>query len=414
MQNATLGQNRNFRLLLTSAGVSNLGDGVSALAFPWLATLITRDPLLIALVGFATRLPWLLFAIPAGAFIDRFDRRQIMLRADLVRLVLTIGVVALIISLPALPPPQNEALYIGALSALAFLLGIAEVMRDNAAQTVLPSVVAKADLETANGRIWSVEKIMGSFVGPPLAGMLIAVSVPAPFLLDAATFAIAATLIWAMAIPKHSPPARRPLRMELAEGWAWMRGHAVIFRLALMLGLMNGAGMLVMSMLVLYAQEILGLGPVGYGLLLSAGAAGGVMGGLIGPRIIARIGRQAGVMVPLAVMPLGYAIYALSAHPVLAGLAEFSIVFCGMLWNIVTVSYRQRHIPDALLGRVNALYRFFGWGSLSLGALLAGVLVSLAEPSMGRDLALRLPFALATVIGLGLLVYGAKRLRVET
>lgn len=412
MDRPALKQNRNFRLLLTSAGISNLGDGVSALAFPWLATLITRDPMLIAMVGFATRLPWLLFAIPAGALIDRFDRRQIMLRADLIRLALTIGVVALIINLPALPPAQNEALYVGALAALAFLLGMAEVMRDNAAQTVLPSVVDASDLETANGRIWSVEKIMGSFAGPPLAGVLIALSVPAPFLLDAITFAVAAALVWAMAIPRRPTPQRRPMRVELAEGWAWMRGHPVILRLALMLSLMNCAAMMVMSMLVLFSQEILGLGPVGHGLFLTAGAAGGVLGGFIGPRIVARIGRQQSLMVALAVMPLGYLLYVLTSQPLLAAAGEFAAVFCGLLWNVVTVSYRQRHIPDALLGRVNALYRFFGWGSLSIGALIAGAMVSLAEPSLGRDMALRLPFAAAALVGVGLLIYGARRLRI--
>lgn len=138
-----------------------------------------------------------------------------------------------------------------------------------------------------------------------------------------------------------------------------------------------------------------------------------MLAGVIGPRVVARIGRQASLMAALAVMPVGYVIYALTAHPLLAGMGEFTIVFCGVLWNIVTVSYRQRHIPDALLGRVNALYRFFGWGSLSIGALISGMLVAGAAPELGRELALRLPFAAAALIGLGLLVYGGARLRLE-
>lgn len=402
---------RNFRLLLSSSAVSNLGDGVSALAFPWLATLITRDPFLIAMVAFATRLPWLLFAIPAGVITDRLDRRQLMLRADCVRFLLTAGVIGVILSVPAFPPDGNAAAYITALSALAFALGLAEVLRDNAAQTVLPSVVAKDDLERANGQIWSVEQIMGSFVGPPLAGLLIALAVPAPFVLDALTFAIAAALVWAMAIPARPAPVRRSLRVEMAEGWTWMRSHPLILRLAIMLGLMNGANIMVITIMVLFAQETLGLNAAGYGILMTCGAAGGVLAGMIGPKIVARFGRNPTLMVVLAVMPFSFVVLALTSNPYVAGWAEFNTVFTGMLWNVVTVSYRQRVIPDALLGRVNSLYRFFGWGSMPIAAVLAGTIVAWSEPVMGRDLALRVPFITAAVICFGLFIYGARKLR---
>ncbi len=177
----------NYRFLFSATAISNLGDGVSALAFPWLATLITRDPLLVAFVAFSTRLPWLLLSIPAGVWTDRADRRQLMMRADLARLTLTAGVVGLIFAAPEFPVGDPTP-YILGLSALAFLLGCAEVLRDNAAQTVLPSVVPKDTLEHANGQLWSVEQVMGSFVGPPLAGLLIAYAVPAPFVVDALTF----------------------------------------------------------------------------------------------------------------------------------------------------------------------------------------------------------------------------------
>lgn len=148
----TLWSLRNYRLLFSASAISNLGDGVSALAFPWLATLITRDPMLIAMVAFATRLPWLLFSIPAGVWTDRMDRRRLMVQADLVRMVLTFGVVAVILSAPEFPVAQAE-LYIAAISALAFLLGSAEVLRDNAAQTMLPAVVFPDQLERANGQL---------------------------------------------------------------------------------------------------------------------------------------------------------------------------------------------------------------------------------------------------------------------
>ena len=150
---ALLATNRSYRLLFSASAVSNLGDGISALAFPWLATLLTRDPVLVAWVAFAQRLPWFLFSLPAGVITDRYDRRLLMVRADMFRFLVTCGVIALIFSLPAVPLVDTAQPYILALSGLAMLLGTAEVIRDNAAQTVLPSIVAKTDLETANGQI---------------------------------------------------------------------------------------------------------------------------------------------------------------------------------------------------------------------------------------------------------------------
>ncbi len=403
--------NRPFRLLFSATAVSNLGDGVSALAFPWLATLITRDPMLIALVAFATNLPWFLFSIPAGVIVDRYDRRLLMVRADLFRLALTCGVIALVFSVPEFPPPGDALNYILVLAVFGMLLGTAEVIRDNAAQTVLPSLVAKSDLETANGQLWSVEQVMGSFVGPPLAGLLIAIAVPAPFTLDALTFGIAAWLVWCIALPRRPIPPRRRIGPEIAEGWQWMRNHATILRLALMLGVINAVSVMAMTILVLFSQEVLGLTAAQHGLLMTAGAAGGVIGGLIGPKIIARIGPQEGVFVALCLMILPYGILCVTSDPFVAGIALFIEVFAALMWNIVTVSYRQRRIPDQLLGRVNSLYRFFGWGMMPLGALMGGAIVAWAEAHMAREMALKLPYAIAAAASLMTLFYAGRKLR---
>ena len=280
----------NYRLLFSSSAISNLGDGVSALAFPWLATLITRDPILIAMVAFTTRLPWLLFSIPAGVWTDRLDRRRMMVQADLVRLALTFGVVGVILSAPEFPPAR-EGFYIAVISVLAFLLGSAEVIRDNAAQTVLPAVVPKERLEQANGQIWSVEQVMGAFVGPPLAGFLIAYAVPAPFVLDAVTFGVAALLVWAMTIAPRDPAPRKSWLAEAKEGIAWMLQHRVILQLAVMLGLLNACNVMALTMLTLFSQEVFGLNAWQYGMLISVEAAGGVIGGLICPAVAARLRR---------------------------------------------------------------------------------------------------------------------------
>ncbi|CAN0575833.1 unnamed protein product [Ectocarpus sp. 12 AP-2014] len=321
-----------------------------------------------------------------------------MVRADLIRMMLTACVIALILSVPGFPLSGGEGPYIVALSSLAFLLGTAEVLRDNAAQTMLPSVVEKPQLETANGQIWSAEKVMGQFVGPPLAGVMIALAVPAPFILDAVTFALAAWLIWAMSLAPRVAPMRRKLSVEIAEGWAWMRDHPMVLRLAITLGCLNAISMMGLSMLVLVGQERLGLSAVGHGVLLTAGAAGGVVGGLAGPCLIARIGTTWSLRLSLVLFPLAFVVIGVSYNAYVTGVALFIESLAALVWNIVTVSWRQRIIPDDLLGRVNSLYRFFGWGLMPLGALIGGWIVSLAAPEFGRTVALQLPYLLGAAI----------------
>lgn len=407
----TLAANRSYRLLFSATAVSNLGDGISALAFPWLATLLTRDPFLISLVTFATYLPWFLFSIPVGLITDRGDRQRLMVVADVLRCGMTCAVIALIFVVPSLPLTGDASTYILWLASLGFLLGCAQVIRDNAAQTVLPSVVEGAQLEKANGQLWSVEQVMGNFVGPPLAGVLIAWAVPLPFAVDAATFALAALLVWTMVIKPRPRPARAPLRQELSVAWTWLRDHPTLLQLAVLLGLINGLHMLATTVLVLVSQERLGLEAVGHGLLLTAGAAGGVIGGVLGPWVIDKIGRDRCLLLALGLMPLPFLAIGLTTSPYVAAAALFVETFVALIWNIITVSYRQRLIPDDILGRVNSLYRFFGWGMIPAGAVIGGLLVTWAEPGLGRQAALALPYWVAAVLTGVLAVYGALRLR---
>ena len=365
-------ENRNYRWLVSASAVSNLGDGVSA------------------------RLPWFLFTLPAGVWTDRIDRRSLMVRADLFRMVVTLGVVVMVLAAP--PPVGSPAMAIAALCAVAFLLGSAEVLRDNAAQTVLPAVVAREDLESANGQMWSIETIAGHFIGPPLAGVLIALALPVPFGFDALTFALAAALVWLMVVPVRVAPARRSFRVELVEGLRWIWAHVLIWRLAIMLGVINACFMASVTMLVLFSQDVLGLGSVGYGLLLTAGAFGGVTGGIVAPRLARWLGGTVSLRIALAAMAVSLALTGAATAPWIVALALFTESAAGMLWNVVTVSLRQRTIPDDLLGRVNSVYRFFGWGMMPLGALAGGILVTWLEPGSGREAALRAPYFVGAAI----------------
>ena len=398
-------RNHNYRLLFSAGALTNLGDGVISLALPWLATLMTRDPVAISAVAAAGRLPWLFFALPAGVIIDRADRRKLIARADLLRAAIVTAIMVL-----ALGSPQPAAVW--ALAGLAFLLGSAEVLRDNAAQTILPAIVAPQDLEAANGQMWSAEQLTGQFIGPPLAGLLIGTGIALPFGLDAAALVLAAGLVWLITLPPQMRVSSR-FWPALVEGIRWMRDDKPLLRLAVVLGLVNFFYMMATTITVLFAQEVLGLSAAGHGVLLSVAAIGAVVGSLGAPAIVARIGAQASLLAALAIWGITYAVIGLSSNAAVVAIALFTLMAGSMLWNVITVSWRQRRIPPALLGRVNSIYRFFGWGSMPLGALAGGLIVSLVETEAGREMALRAPFLMAAGGSALLLVYAFFRLRLK-
>lgn len=398
-------RNRNYRLLLTAGTLTNLGDGMIVLALPWLATLMSRDPLAIAAVAAAGSMPWLLFALPSGVIIDRTDRRKLIARADLIRA----GTVTAIMML-ALSEPGSGAVWL--LTGLAFLLGSAEVLRDNAAQTILPAIVAPDDLEAANGQMWSAEQLMGQFIGPPLAGVLIGLGITVPFGVDAAALVLAAGMVWLITLP---PQLKTPARFwpSLIEGISWMRNDRLLFRLAVTLGMVNFLFSMATTIVILFSQEILGLSAAEHGFLLSVAAIGAVAGSLGAPFITRRIGNQAALSLSFLIWGTSYAAIAVSSSALVVGAAMAMFMAASMVWNVITVSWRQRRIPAELLGRVNSIYRFFGWGSMPLGAIAAGVLVSLIENEAGREMALRGPFILAAAGYFALVVYARLRLRLQ-
>ncbi|MDF3363189.1 MFS transporter [Sulfitobacter sp. Ks41] len=413
MSKALIISNRNYRLLLSASSVSNLGDGIAMVALPWLATMLTSDPLFIAGVATAQRLPWLLFSLPVGVWTDRADRRLLMFRADLVRVALMVFTVLMIVSQTSMPPTGSGFAAILSLTVIAFLFGSAEVVRDNAAQTVLPSIVTHADLERANGQMWSAEQVCGQFIGPPVAGLMIASAVAFPFGVNASIYALSAILIWLIALPPRSAAVSSRFLPALLEGFGWMRRNPIILRLAIMLGAINAVFIGGMTVLVLYAQEVLHLSATGYGLFLTVGAMGGVAGGFLAPVLAGRLGMKRSLLAALCTFTIINLILGFFASPALAGIALFLEAAAGMLWNVVTVSYRQRLIPDELLGRVNSVYRFFGWGAMPFGAMGSGALVAALTPAIGRLEALHTPYLFAAFICALLAVFAIFRLRFD-
>ena len=405
MASALLLRNRNYRLLFGAGALTNLGDGLIVLALPWLATLMTRDPVAIGAVAAAGRLPWLFFALPAGVIIDRSDQRKLIARADLVRAAIVCGILLL-----ALNDPSPAMIWL--LAGLAFLLGSAEVLRDNAAQTILPSIVEKSDLEAANGQLWSTEQLTGQFIGPPLAGVLIAAGIAVPFGIDIAMLVCAAALVWLISLPKQVR-VTSSFWQALREGVAFMWGDKVLLRLAVVLGIANFIATATITVQVLYAQDVLQLSAFHYGLILSVAALGAITGSLLAPRISKALGVQACLYLSIATWGIGYGTIGLSGSGCVMALALFAVMAASMLWNVITVSWRQRRIPPELLGRVNSIYRFFGWGSMPLGALAGGLIVALLQDDFGREAALRAPFIAAAGACALLLIYALFKLRLS-
>jgi len=403
---ARLWVNRNFRLLFASALATNLGDGLIAVAVPWLATLLTEDPLLIGLVAAARHLPWALFALPAGVLTDRHDHRRLILGADAARLVLSVALLTL-----ALTASPGTGPVLG-LAALAFLLGAAEVLRDNTAQTFLPDVVDKTQLERANGALWATERLAGQLLGPPVAGFLIGLSIALPFGVQTLLLLAALGLIGAMRLMSRSHDrGHQPALLAIREGIGWLWSNPKLRRLALVAGGFNFVGYGFFAIFVLYAQDVLGLDVFGYGLFLTLVAVGGLIGSVLGPMVAVRIGPTASLLISISMFSASSAALALQSPLwVIAGFM-LADAFCSMLWDITVVSYRQRHIPAALLGRVNSAYRFIGTGPAALGAFAFGALVSWAQTEDDPASGLLLPYAVASAVTAALALYSAFRLR---
>jgi MFS family permease len=423
-----------YRKVYAANAISNLGDGVAQIGYPWLASAVTRNPLLVASVVVAQRLPWLLFTLPAGVITDRVDRRKAMIAMDVLRATLTLGVgLAVLLLGDDLPDPDSltsvegtrTGLYVVVLLA-SLLLGCAEVLRDNSAQTILPAIVPAEHLERANGRMWSAEQVANEFIGPPLGSLLLASAFVLPFLVDAGTFALAAALTFLVAgefrskragggsdAEADAEVAPTSWTTDLKEGVRWLWQHRLLRTLAITLGGLNAVGAMQIGTMVLFAQEVLRTSPLEFSVLTMGGALGAVAGGYLAAPIRERLGSGPSLWLTLGigvVVPL--VIGLTSTWPVVVvAFAAFGIT--SVIWNVITVSLRQTIIPDHLLGRVNSVYRFFGWGMMPIGTALGGLVVVTAEPLWGRETALRAPWLVSAAIGLAIASYAIPRLTTE-
>jgi MFS family permease len=355
--------------LWTSSGLSNLADGTVKVALPLVAIRFTDSPTVIAGLAFALMVPWLIFALPAGALADRLDRRRAMLGANAVRALL-LGVLALTVMV--------DIGSIWVLYVVAFCIGVTETIYDTSAQSILPQVVPRDQLSRANGRLFAAELTANEFVGPPLGGFLVAAGAALAFATPAALWVVAVgVLLLVRGRFRIERDRRTTMRADVAEGLRFLWRHRLLRTLAVMVGIFNFASNAVWGILVLYAvgpSSAIGLSEPAFGLLLATVAAGSLLGFLVAERVEQRFGRARSLMLTILGSALLVGAPALTANPFLIGVAFFVGGATNAVWNVITVSLRQRVTPDRLLGRLNSGYRLVAWGTRPLGAVAGGVL----------------------------------------
>jgi MFS family permease len=348
--------------------LSNLADGVLQVALPLVAITFTTDPGQIAGVALAGRLPWLLFALQAGAISDRHDRRRIMLLANIGRAAL----MALLAVAVAVEFGGIAVLYV-----VAFAVGMCETLYDTSAQSIMPQIVDKDQLSKANGRLYAIELTGQSFVGPPLGGFLVAVGAALALAgSSAAWFFAAGVLFFIRGSYQPAERSTQSIRSDIAEGLRFLAHQRVLRSKALLTGISNLSSSAVFAVFVLNAvgpDSPMDLSEAEYGLLLTATAVGALLGSLVADRIESAIGRQLSLIIMVVVGALEFAVPALTTN---AWVIAVSFALAGtviVLGNVVMVSLRQRITPSRLLGRLNSAYRLIAWGTMPIGAVLGGV-----------------------------------------
>lgn len=395
---ATLALGASYRRLWSATLLSNLGDGIRAAAFPLLAVTLTNSPLLISGVAVATQLPGLLLGLPAGSLADRFDRRRIVIAADAVRLVVLMGLVGLI---------TGGWTTISVLYAVVFVSGATDVVRNTAASTLVPSIVALDQLDRANGRLVTAEIAGNEFVGPPLGGYLFGVALVLPFAINGGTLAIAVALVASIpALLTTSDTsagfgAARP-PSQIRAGLQWLRQHRSFWPVPATSAALAMTDSAWFALLVLYLQEVLHLSAAWYGILLAVGAVGGLSGGLCAATLTRRVGAKVTTLICLTLATAGQLALGTtsSVFATVAVLGTSSMAFA--IWTVQARTTIQRAVPAALLGRVISINRVVVTTGSLIGVALGGVSAS--------RLGLHAPFLLGLpILGLAGVLVAASR-----
>jgi len=360
---------RSFRWLLSSALVSNIGDGIALAAGPLLIASQTSDPLLVSMALLAQVLPALLFGLIAGAAADRVDRQRIVVGVNLVR-ALVLAVLAATIA--------SGTVNIAVVLVALFILGTAETFADVGSNSLLPRLVRREDVGVANARLASAFLLTNQLLAPPIGAFLFVVGMALPFATNAACFALGALLVSRVVMSPAPEPERagqpKSLRADLVEGLRWLMGHAPMRTLALTILAFNVTYGAAWAVLVLYAREQLGMDAVGFGLLTTAMAIGGVVGTAMYGRLERRYSLGNIMRVGLLIETGTHLTLALTHSPIVALLTMVVFGAHAFIWGTTSTTVRQRAVPDALLGRVTGVYTVGLFGGIALGTPIGGLL----------------------------------------
>ncbi len=360
---------RGLRPLWAATLASSLGDGAYLAAAPLLAATLTQNPVAISLVATATLAPWFLIGPFAGALVDRWPRRTVMICADLVRAACVLALAILVIT--------NHAT-IAALAVAGFILTSGQSFHNAAAQAIIPHLTGRdrTALASANSRIATTESVAAGFVGPPLGSALFAVAPWLPVAADATSFAASATLL--RAVPPPPPPRHNGegIFASLAHATRWMLRHRQLLELALLIAGGNLATNAAMATFVLYAHQDLGLSALGFGLLLAVQAVGATLGGWAATRMSRHLTFRAMLPIAQASRAVAFLALALTSSPYLAGACMAIIGASFTVGTVAAVSARQQLVPDDMLGRVVNVFRLIGNGAAPIGAALGGFIAA--------------------------------------
>ena len=360
----------DFTRLWTASAVSNIGDGVAMAAGPLLVAAVTDNPAYVAGAVFVQQLPWLLFALISGAFVDRLDRRRLVVVVNLLRAA---ALAALMLTV------ATGTVTVTVIYLVLFLLGTGETLADTAMSALLPAVVAPERLPAANARLYASFTIGNQFVAKPLGAWLFVVSAAVPFGLNALTFAAAAALIAGIrsGVPAERAPQQATLRDAVAAGLRWLWRHRLLRTLGLSMGVGNVAFGAAFAVFVLYCRDRLGLSDVGYGFLLTAFAVGGLAGTTVAGRLTRAVGSARVLRAGLVVEVVTHVALALTTSPGTAAVVLIVFSVHAMVWGITVTSLRQRAVPEELRGRVGSVFALLDLGGAALGALLGGLIAGL-------------------------------------
>ena len=359
---------RSFRYLLAASSVDNAGDGIVISAGPLLVASLTHDAFLVSLALFAETAPFLVFGLFGGVAADRFDRRRMVIVANLVRVALFTFLVAAIVT---------GVVSIGLVLIVLFAIGTAEVMADSASSTLLPSLVDRADLGIANARSSASMLLTNQLLFPPVGAFLFAVDRSVPFATNAVCVLAGAILISRVVTPvREARPRHSSVVSDLGEGIRWLLAHPPMRTLTLTILTFNVTYGAAWSVLVLYATQRLGMNEVGFGLITTAIAVGGVVGTAMYGRLERRFRLGDIMRVGLVIETVTHLVLALTTSPVVA--LGMLVVFGAhaFVWGTTSTVVRQRSVPDEVLGRVSGVYRVAIQGGIVIGTPIGGLLAA--------------------------------------